>query len=333
MKLKIYYILDWLVWLIHTQKASNLELDALMDGINLYLPKIEVKRWPKSRLVFGGRNSHCRQFYNCILKLYYFLPLFLPWWAAVNALLKCSPHEKLHQKYFTCIQSLTWDIPGRYTRNFRRWRFNKHFFCNINILNWKDARTTRVRSLRTSKKAKIICCVTSQSPRKRMNGPKLTSVWKSPVFQTLPWLGNSGREKLGFCHRAPRSLSLLNPSSFLVCIISLVPLKFFNSNINIAEDVVEKLKKSRPTMMRGLLYKGATQGLHCEMMKAKGIRDIRQPAFSKIVCGMLNVGGGDIWVGLGNASKVEGVLAHRAERDSFSQGLKFFCNLYDLVIF
>jgi len=44
------------VWLIHTQKASDLELDALMDGINLYLPKIEVKRWPKSRLVFGGKT-------------------------------------------------------------------------------------------------------------------------------------------------------------------------------------------------------------------------------------------------------------------------------------
>lgn len=53
---KLTNILDWLVWLIHTQKASNLELDALMDGINLYLPKIEVKRWPKSRLVFGGSN-------------------------------------------------------------------------------------------------------------------------------------------------------------------------------------------------------------------------------------------------------------------------------------
>jgi hypothetical protein len=76
-------------------------------------------------------------------------------------------------------------------------------------------------------------------------------------------------------------------------------------------------------MLRGLLYKGATQGLHCEVMKARGIRDIRQPAFSKIVCGMLNIGGGDIWVGLGQCSKVEGVYAHRAERDSFSQGLLF----------
>jgi len=76
-------------------------------------------------------------------------------------------------------------------------------------------------------------------------------------------------------------------------------------------------------MLRGLLYKGASQGLHCEVMRARGIRDIRQPAFSKIVCGMLNIGGGDIWVGLGLSSRVEGVYAHRTERDSFSQGFKF----------
>jgi len=105
------------VWLIHTQKASDLELDALMDGINLYLPKIEVKRWPKSRLVFGGITLNKKvQILNSLL-----LCSFLPGWVAVNALLKCSPHEKLHQKLFTCIQSLTWDIPGRYSRNnFRR---------------------------------------------------------------------------------------------------------------------------------------------------------------------------------------------------------------------
>jgi hypothetical protein len=104
-----------------------------------------------------------------------------------------------------------------------------------------------------------------------------------------------------------------------------VIIEFYTLIIQRAEDIVTNLNKSRPTMMRGLLYKGASQGLHCEVMKARGIRDIRQPAFSKIVCGMLNIGGGDIWVGLGQSSRVEGVYAHRAERDSFSQG--YFCGL------
>jgi len=83
------------------------------------------------------------------------------------------------------------------------------------------------------------------------------------------------------------------------------------------------MQSNCPVLIRGLIFKGAVQGLHCEVMKVRSIRDIRQPAFSKIVCGMLNAGGGDIWIGLGEASRVEGVYTHRTERDSFAQGMYF----------
>jgi hypothetical protein len=73
-------------------------------------------------------------------------------------------------------------------------------------------------------------------------------------------------------------------------------------------------------MVRGLLYQGAVQGVNCELLQVINLHEVRQPLLARLMCGMLNSGGGQIYIGLGAQGLVLGVHAPRPERDSFTQG-------------
>lgn len=85
-------------------------------------------------------------------------------------------------------------------------------------------------------------------------------------------------------------------------------------------DRVDVLRATLKTMVRGLIYHDAKQGLSCELMQVTNLQDVRQPNLARYMCGMLNSGGGDIYIGL-HEGLVQGVHAPRPERDSFTQGV------------
>ncbi|CAB3373513.1 Hypothetical predicted protein [Cloeon dipterum] len=249
------FLADWFVWLIHSTKPSNDELETLMDGINLYLPRIEVKRWPKSRLMYG----------------------------AANALLKCCPSEKLHAQLEECIHYLTWDIGGRIAKNRRRMQPIPE------ELEAEDERL-QIEALKSDLNEN---CKANLSLEKS----QLTDFNMS----RKQWPGETW----------------LLPSRSTLSLFAIPEAKL--------KDAALVMRTKCPFLLRRLIYKPVVQSLNCEVMKVRSIRDIRQPSFAKIVCGMLNSGGGDIWIGLTEGSRVEGVFAHRSERDSFAQGQ--FCDM------
>ncbi|XP_059473947.1 uncharacterized protein LOC132195768 [Neocloeon triangulifer] len=244
------FLADWFVWLIHSKKASDKELEILLDGLNLYLPRIEVKRWPKSRLIYG----------------------------AANALMKCCPSEKILNQLKACIHTLTWDFGGRISKHRR------------NAAPQDDKGDAQ-------RKLQMECLV-----RERNENCKVSLT-----------LEKSSLADFNMVRKQWPGETWLLPCRSTLSLFAIPEPKL--------EDAVVSMKSKCPYLLRTRLYSSVVQGVHCEVLKVRGIRDIRQPAFSKIVCGMLNAGGGEIWIGLGNCSRIEGVFAHRSERDSFSQGV------------